>query len=129
MGLQEISWKSCERARDHVFHDNANAHANCVHQKIQHASRLMVGVFVSAGHHELGTTALEKVGMCAELKRQKEVEASQTKEEEEEKLRQVLAVRQKDEVSWNLQDLRTMVSWFKRPGDSKMPSKKEQLLR
>ena len=125
-----VDQKSHERTRDLDFHDNANARANHAHQKMQDASRLMAGVFVSAGHHELGTTALEKVRMCTELKRQKEVEASQKKEEEEEKLRQkMLAVHQKDEASWNLQDLRTMVSWFKRLGDSKMPSKKEQLLR
>ena len=41
----------------------------------------------------------------------------------------VLVVHQKDKVSWNQQDLMTMVSWFKYLGDSKIPSKKEQLLR
>ena len=41
----------------------------------------------------------------------------------------MLVVHQKDKVSWNQQDLRTMVSWFKHPGDSKLQSKKEWLLR
>ena len=40
----------------------------------------------------------------------------------------MLAVHQKEEVSWNQQDIRTMVSWFKHPGDSKLPSRKQQLL-
>ena len=76
---------------------------------MQDALRLMAGVFMLAGHHELGTTALEKVCMCVEGKRQKEIEAAQKKEEEENKLRQkVLAVHQKEETSWNQQDIRTM---------------------
>ena len=29
---------------------------------------------------------------------------------------------------WNLDDLKAMVSWFKRPGDSKMPTTKAKLL-
>ena len=63
-----IDQKCHERTRDLDFHDNANAHANCAHQKMQDASRLMVGIFVSAGHHELGTAALAKVQLCAKLK-------------------------------------------------------------
>ena len=46
-------------------------------QKMQDASRpsrLMAGVFVATGHHELGLTALEKVIACHELKHQKELE-------------------------------------------------------
>jgi len=63
-----VNQKCHERARDLDFHDNANAHAKHACQKMQDASRLMVGVFVSAGHHELGTTALVKVQLCAKLK-------------------------------------------------------------
>jgi len=62
---------------------------------------------------------LEQLPLHSKL--QKEAEAAWKKEDEGENLRQkMLAVHQKDKASWNLQDLRTMVSWFKRPGDSKM---------
>ena len=30
---------------------------------------------------------------------------------------------------WNLEDLKAMVSWFKHPGDSKMPTTKAKLLK
>ena len=77
---------------------------------------------------KIGLTALEKVRACHELKRQKELELIRKRDEEEEKLRQkVLAVLQKEEVHWTVGDVRVMVSWFKRPGDSKMPSTKELL--
>ena len=36
-------------------------------------------------------------------------------------------MRQKEEVHWTVGDISAMVSWFKRPGDSKMPSTKELL--
>ena len=51
---------------------------------MQDASRLTAGLFVSAGHHELGRAALEKVRLCIEARRQKEVESVRKKEEEEE---------------------------------------------
>jgi hypothetical protein len=34
-----------------------------------------------------------------------------------------------DPTKWNASDLQTMVSWFKRPGDSKLLQRKDQLLR
>ena len=67
---------------------------------MQDASRLTVGLFISAGHHKLGRAALEKVQQCVEVRRQREVESVRKKEEEEEKLRpQVLGVCQKEEAS------------------------------
>jgi len=95
---------------------------------MQDASRLMAGVFVATGHHELGLTALEKVIACHELKHQKELELIWKRDEEEEKLWQkMLVVHQKEEVCWTVGDVCMMVSWFKRPGDSKIPSTKELL--
>ena len=92
------------------------------------ASRLMAGVFIAACHHELGIAALEKVRTCVELKHQKELELIRKRDEEEEKLRQkVLAICGKEEAQWTAGDVQVMVSWFKRPGDSKMPSTKELL--
>ena len=50
------------------------------------------------------------------------------RDEEEENLWQnMLVVHQKEEVHWTVGDIHMMVSWFKRPGDSKMPSTKELL--
>ena len=63
-----VDHRSHKRARDMDFHDNATTHADHAHQKMQDALRLMAGVFMLAGHHKLGTTALEKVQMCVEAK-------------------------------------------------------------
>ena len=50
------------------------------------------------------------------------------RDEEEERLQQkVLAVHQKEQAHWTVGDIQVMVSWFKRPGDSKMPMTKELL--
>ena len=116
-----VDRKSYERARDIDCSNNAAACADHALQKMLDASRLPAGLIVSAGHHKLGRMALEKVQQCVKVRRQKEVESVRKKEEEEERLRQkVLAVHQKEEASWNQQDIRTMVSWFKCPGDSKL---------
>ena len=37
----------------------------------------------------------------------------------------MLAIHGKEEARWTAGDVQVMVSWFKRPGDSKMPSTKE----
>jgi len=63
-----VDQKCHKRAKDLDFHENANACADHVHQKMQDALRLMAGVFMSAGHYELGTTALAKVHLCVKLK-------------------------------------------------------------
>ena len=64
-----VDRKSHERARDINFRDNVNACAELALQKMQNASRLTAGLFVSAGHHELGRMALEKVELCIEARR------------------------------------------------------------
>ena len=69
-----VDCKSRERTQDETFLHDANACAECTHQKMADASRLMAGVFIAAGHHELGIAALEKVRACVELKHQKELE-------------------------------------------------------
>ena len=123
-----VDCKSREWAHDETFLNDANACAERARQKMIAAMRLTAGVFVAAGHHELGTAALEKVRACVELKCQKELKAVWKRDEVEEKLWQkVLAVHEKEEVCWTAGDVQVMVSWFKRPGDSKMPSTKELL--
>ena len=121
-----VDCKSWEWVCDKTFLNDANA---CAEQKMTDAIRLMAGVFIAGGHHKLGTSALEKVSACVELKHQKELEALLWKrDKEKEKLQQkVLAVREKEEVCWTAGDVQVMISWFKRPGDSKMPSTKELL--
>ena len=65
---------------------------------------------------------------CVELKHQKELELIWKRDEEEEKLRQkVLAIHGKEEAWWTAGDVQVIISWFKRPGESKMPSIKELL--
>jgi len=69
-----VDHKSQECAQDKTFLHDANAHAECARQKMANASKLMAGVFIAAGLHELGIAALEKVRACVELKCQKELE-------------------------------------------------------
>jgi hypothetical protein len=44
--------------------------------------------------------------------------------------RKVDAIREKssDPTKWNAAELHTMVAWFKRPGNSNIPKRKEQLM-
>ena len=81
-----VDHKSQDRACNQTFLNNATAHADCANQKMLDALRLTAGVFVAAEHHELGSTALEKVRACTELKQQRELKAVQKREEEEDKL-------------------------------------------
>ena len=73
---------------------------------MQDALRLTAGVFIAAGNHELGMTALQKVRACVELKCQKELKALPKRDEEEKKLQQkVLAVHQKEQAHWTVGDI------------------------
>ncbi len=53
------------------------------------------------------------------------------RKQHENAMSKVQSIREKteDPTKWNSQELHTMVSWFKRPGDSNIPKRKEQLLR
>ena len=60
-----VDCKSQDRAANQTFLNDATACADHAHQKML---RLMAGVFIAAGHHELGSAALEKMRACTELK-------------------------------------------------------------
>ena len=62
---------------------------------------------------------------------EKELAAVNKRKSDHEKMqKKVDAIRRKstDPSKWNAGELQTMVSWFKRPGDSKLPQRKEQLM-
>jgi hypothetical protein len=66
----------------------------------------------------------EKVREQYNNRQQKILDAERKRKEEFEKLcTKVVAIRMKssDPSKWNASELQTMVSWFKRPGDSKLP--------
>jgi hypothetical protein len=88
-------------------------------------SKMTAGVAFSAGNVCLSDGKIhEKVREQYNNRNQKILDAERGKKEEFEKLQaKVAAVRNKssDPTKWNASELQTMVSWFKRPGDSKFP--------
>jgi len=93
---------------------------------------MTAGVAFNAGNLCLNGKVHEKVREQHNNRQQKLADAEKKRKDEHIKLQsKVDAIRKKnsDSTKWNASDLQTMVSWFKRPGDSKLPQRKDQLLR
>jgi len=95
--------------------------------------RMTAGVAFNAGTVELTDGRVhERVVEQARNREQSELEAVQRRQQQlVNSKRKVDAIREKnmDPAKWNSSELHTMVAWFKRPGDSNIPKRKEQLLR
>jgi hypothetical protein len=96
-------------------------------------SKMTAGVAFNAGNVCLSDGRVhERVREQHNNRQQKILEAERKRKEDFAKLQsKVDAIRQKtnDPTKWNASELQTMVSWFKRPGDSKLPQRKDHLLR
>ena len=94
---------------------------------------MTTGVAFWAGELSLSDgTVLQRVQEQQRQWEEKQSAAEARKKEELAKLKaKVDRTRAKSPapVNWNLNDLCAMVSWFKRPGDSKVPQRKEDLIR
>ena len=96
-------------------------------------SKMTAGVAFNAGHLCLSDgTIHQKVREQYNMRQQKVLDAERKRKDDLAKLlSKVQKIREKstDPHKWSASELQTMVSWFKRPGDSKIPQRKEQLLR
>jgi hypothetical protein len=94
--------------------------------------RMTAGVAFNAGAVDLSDVRIhERVLEQTRNREQAEIQAIKKRKQQFENLkRKVDAIREKsiDPLKWNASELHTMVSWFKRPGDSNIPKRKEQLL-
>jgi len=94
--------------------------------------RMTAGIAFNAGAMDLSDGRIHK--RVLEQTRQREQNelhaAEKRKQAYENAKKKVDAIREKstDPLSWNASELHAMVSWFKRPGDSNIPKRKEQLL-
>jgi hypothetical protein len=94
--------------------------------------RMTAGVAFNAGTVDLSDGRIhERVLEQPRNKEQAEIQAIEKRKQKIENLkRKVDAIREKssEPLKWNASELHTMVSWFKQPGDSNVPKRKEQLL-
>lgn len=85
---------------------------------------------VAAGCHELGCTILRKVQALNKEKRDKELAAVAKKvaDENVHKLKvQEVHAKGNRPASWDMRDIKVMVSWLTQPGDSMMPQTRDLL--
>ena len=94
--------------------------------------RMTAGVAFNAGAVDLTDGRVhQKVIDQTRNREQNGIEAAERRRQQLENAKsKVDAIRAKstDPTKWNASELNTMVSWFKRPGDSNIPKRKEQLL-
>ena len=95
--------------------------------------RISAGLLAAAGHYQLNDNVRDYVQQKAAAVKQKEYEKHLRKKDEYDVLfAQVQAIRLQNLPynMWTQAHLRTMIKWFKRDGDEKLPSKKsEQITR
>jgi hypothetical protein len=95
--------------------------------------KLTAGIAFNAGILEISDGRVHK-RVLEQTKRREQAEEDakdRRRKQHENAMNKVKGIREKteDPTKWNSQELHTMVSWFKRPGDSNIPKRKEQLLR
>jgi len=101
-----------------IIEKNKEVFNNCL--------KMTAGVAFRAGELNLSNgNILKRVKEQHEARVEKQLASERRKKEENNKLQEkVERVRSKSDNPqlWNVDELKTMVSWFKRPGDSKLPT-------
>ena len=123
---------SQERAQGSDFATAKNVRQETAQRKLEETKHLTAGIYVAAGHHDLGAIALNKVLELKEVQDTAAAAAVQRKTNEQRQLElEVENVREKGNypASWNSKELKTMVKWSKQPGDAPLPNWKGKLLR
>jgi len=127
-----VDYKIREKALDTARKDQEEDFIRKRQEIFNSCSKMTAGVAFNAGNLCLSDGKVhEKVREQYNNRQQKILDAERKRKEDFAKLQsKVDAIRQKnsDPTKWNASELQTMVSWFKRPGDSKLPQCKEQLL-
>jgi hypothetical protein len=121
---QQALDKACKEQREDIMAQRMDTFNRCL--------RMTAGVAFNAGAVDLTDGRVhERVIEQTRIREQSELQALEQKRQQfENAKRKVDAIRQKttDPMKWNASELSTMVSWFKRPGDSNIPKRKDQLL-
>jgi len=93
--------------------------------------RISSGLLVSAGHFHLGPEVRDHVQQRADAAKEKEYNASLKKKDEYDMIYAKVQEIKNLNVpydKWSATQLKIMVKWYKRDGDDKLPSKKQDLL-
>ena len=88
-------------------------------------------MWVSAGENILSNELFEQVQEKERKKEQEESDKRQKKQDQEDQVKQkVKEVHTKSQQpeQWTTPDLKTMVKWYKCPGDRRLPASKAKLL-
>ena len=127
-----VDYKIREKALDTAHKDQEEDFIRKRQEIFNSCSKMTAGVAFNAGNLCLSDGKVhEKVREQYNNQHQNILDAERKRKEDFAKLQsKVDAIRQKnsDPTKWKASELQTMVSWFKRPGDSKLPQRKEQLL-
>ena len=97
----------------------------------EEAKKLPAGVVFNGHGCHLDETVFQKIREINESRERRDQERLDNQRTKNEKIAaKVAAIREKQTTyeHWTAQELTTMVSWFKRPGDSKIPSTRAKLV-
>jgi hypothetical protein len=93
--------------------------------------RISAGLLAAAGHYNLGDDVGERVQSRLDAVKEKECNAYLRRKDEydilEAKVREINRQNLPHDT-WNTTQLKIMVKWYKRDGDAKLPTKKQELL-
>jgi hypothetical protein len=127
-----IERKIRERTRNQAIVEQRQKIMQQNKELFEKCMRLTAGVAFRAGEVDLSNgTILEKVREQNRRRNEKELAITNKRKAAEDELkRKVNIIRNgnTDPTKWKLTDLKVMVSYFKRPGDSKMPTTRNKLL-
>ena len=127
-----IELRAQQRRRDASYgEDGKEQRKKAALAKIEASGRITAGVWFSAGENILTRDLFERVQEKERKKEKEESDKRQRKQDQEDGLkRKVGEVRAKNQepAQWTIADLKTMVKWYKRPGDSKLPGSKTKLM-
>jgi hypothetical protein len=120
-----------QKARNEALTNNAEEIRLNKVAAFQEAKRLTAGVVFNGHGCHLDQTAFDRVrelNRSRELKEQERLDNQKTKHDKQ--AAKVAAIRAKQTTyeKWSTNELTTMVSWYKRPGDSKIPSTRVKLV-
>jgi len=126
---QIVEQKCQEHARNEALTQHQGELIAVAQQTFNNTIKISAGVSFKARHLVLSDgTVLQKVRDIKRQKEEKELAAAAKRQEVEAelkcKVKQAHAKGPSPE-HWNIDGLKAMVSWFKCPGDSKMPTKKK----
>jgi len=129
---KKLEYKIQQRQRDASYGEDGWAQCcQAALNKINGSGWLTAGLWCSMGENILGSYLFEKVKETERKREQNEADKKQRKQEQKDKIKQKVAdVQAKTLVPYacNSGELKTMVKWFRQPGDSKLPATKVKLL-